>query len=174
MKKSRHRSRFSKSSIARQKKRLSQGGIPLSERSSKFIRMTLSLLISSKTIKAVNTSKPLRIILKQMSLRKRRFVKHIYGLSYSRFVCPKFFHDFQVYIDEKLTKKTSKAIRTRIDDLLPEKTDSKKPRLMEPQNDGSKLISADSKINQGPHNSCSSISDDPSSKSNLEEGNKAS
>ncbi|CAB4423134.1 unnamed protein product [Rhizophagus irregularis] len=40
---------------------------------------------------------------------------------------------------------------------------------MEPQNDGSKLISADSKINQGPHNSCSSISDDPSSKSNLEE-----
>ncbi|CAB4422775.1 unnamed protein product [Rhizophagus irregularis] len=75
----------------------------------------------------------------------------------------------KVYIDEKLTKKTSKAIRTRIDDLLPEKTDSKKPRLMEPQNDGSKLISADSKINQGPHNSCSSISDDPSSKSNLEE-----
>lgn len=80
---------------------------------------------------------------------------------------------YQTYVDKTLTKKTSKAIRSRIDDLLPEETGSKKPRLMESQqnDDSSILMSADPKIKQEFPGSCSSTSG-PSSKPHLEEGNK--
>ncbi|GES85280.1 hypothetical protein GLOIN_2v1528288 [Rhizophagus clarus] len=73
-------------------------------------------------------------------------------------------------IDKTLTKKTSKAIRSRIDDLLPEETGSKKPRLMESQqnDDSSIFMSADPKIKQEFPGSCSSTSG-PSSKPHLEE-----
>lgn len=54
-------------------------------------------------------------------------------------------------IDRALTKKTGKAIRNRIDDLLPnDQENSKKPRLTESVN-SSILISADSKINKVDH-----------------------
>ncbi|CAG8566990.1 16008_t:CDS:2, partial [Racocetra fulgida] len=54
-------------------------------------------------------------------------------------------------IDRELTKKTGKAIRNRIDDLLPnDHVNSKKPRLTESVN-SSILISADSKINKVDH-----------------------
>ncbi|CAG8743416.1 17507_t:CDS:10, partial [Rhizophagus irregularis] len=76
----------------------------------------------------------------------------------------------KTYVDKTLTKKTSKAIRSRIDDLLPEETGSKKPRLMESQqnDDSSILMSADPKIKQEFPGSCSSTSG-PSSKPHLEE-----
>ncbi|CAG8554863.1 7629_t:CDS:2, partial [Racocetra fulgida] len=52
-------------------------------------------------------------------------------------------------IDRALTEKTGKAIRNRIDDLLPnDQVNSKKPRLTESVNSSSNLISTDSKINQ--------------------------
>ncbi|POG57983.1 hypothetical protein GLOIN_2v1734908, partial [Rhizophagus irregularis DAOM 181602=DAOM 197198] len=73
-------------------------------------------------------------------------------------------------IDKTLTKRTSKAIRSRIEDLLPEETGSKKPRLMESQqnDDSSILMSADPKIKQEFPGSCSSTSG-PSPKPHLEE-----
>ncbi|CAG8622488.1 10401_t:CDS:10, partial [Paraglomus brasilianum] len=78
-------------------------------------------------------------------------------------------------VDRTLTKKTGKAIRKRIDDLLPEENGnqehSKKPRLTESnRNDDSSVLKlADSAINEGNHNLCSSSSV-PSSNFNSEEG----
>ncbi|CAG8470260.1 7968_t:CDS:10 [Funneliformis caledonium] len=49
------------------------------------------------------------------------------------------------YIDKALTKKTGKAIRNRIDELLPnDQVNPKKPRLTEPVNNRSLSISAES------------------------------
>ncbi|CAG8577159.1 14981_t:CDS:2, partial [Funneliformis caledonium] len=77
----------------------------------------------------------------------------------------------KVSIDKTITKRTGKAIRNRVDDLLPnDQALSKKPRLTKSHEDGnSTLMSAESKINQEDHSSCSASSD-PSSNFNREEG----
>lgn len=104
---------------------------------------------------------------------RRRFVKHVMMCRIQDLYILNFFIFYQASIDKTLTKRTSKAIRSRIEDLLPEETGSKKPRLMESQqnDDSSILMSADPKIKQEFPGSCSSTSG-PSPKPHLEEGNK--
>lgn len=81
-------------------------------------------------------------------MRRRRFIEHASFVVVIQALHLNFFTSCQVSVDKKLTKKTGKAIRNRIDDLLPnDQVNPKKPRLAESVND-STLISADSKLNK--------------------------
>src|SRR6185369_17476798 len=100
MKKSRYQQSFSKSSIVRRRKQPSQVGIPFLGKSSQFIRIISSLLLSNKTTKMVNISKPLKITLKKAFLRRKRFVKCVCGVLCPDLCSLNFFTICQTYVDE--------------------------------------------------------------------------